>query len=258
MAKAFGGLKWIPEIEEVFAGRLYHTDYTTDLVYELDINTFSSISSAGTADNTPYGVGGISDRMYMVKATSGLWTEIDLDTKLQINSASGTGNLRGIGGVESDRVYAADSLNDKSYELDKDTLVIVNNVQSVALADHNGIGGYKDRLYLDTSNIDDLHELDLNTLLPLNTVENFDVTSGIGGISTKLCGCDSGGNTFMELDPDTLITISSQSAISTNPYGVGGTKTVGNSLGNNLKIQKASFNGNEFTLAEPLLETKPQ
>ena len=114
-------IKYLPEIEIVGLGRLYHCDSSSGSIYELDLDTKLQISNVASPSTNPYGIGGTSTRLYHCDSSSDLIYELDLDTKLQISSvASPSANLYGIGGTKGPLAITQVTYDSITYTLTDD------------------------------------------------------------------------------------------------------------------------------------------
>ena len=97
----FNGLKFVPEVMPFYNGRLYHCDYSSDKIYELDPDTLLPINTVNTPSTYPYGVGGTATRLYHCDITSSNLYELDTDTLLPINTVNTPSTYpTGVGGTK--------------------------------------------------------------------------------------------------------------------------------------------------------------
>jgi len=258
MPGTFNGLKWVPEVVNPVLDddALYGCNDADDLLYEIDKDTKVVLKSVASPSSQPYDIGGVKNRLYHCDLNIDNIYELDIDTLLPINTVSSPSVFpSGVGGISNptDRLYHSDFNTDLIYELDLNTLLPLSNAASPT-GNLYGTGGIGSRLYHLSGSPDTRYELDPDTKLQINSASAGDLSNdrGIGGIINRLYQGATGN--LAELDPDTILVISTNSGTTSN--GAGGIKrtlTV-----TKLIIQKATFKGNTFNLNEIFLDTKPQ
>lgn len=261
MAKAFQGLKWVPEevnIQNIIS-RLFQADNNPTSFYELDQDTLLSLGTTPLPNGgCQYDIGGTS-RLYYNSGTK-IISEIDPDTGLSLNQITiNTANTQVtcVGGI-ANRLYCASRFSTKDFsELDQNTLLIIANTTGVPDQIY-GCGGTIDRLYYASEATTSIYEINPNTRIQISsaTTPGSDI-SGLGGTDDRLFTLDATTNLNYELDLDTKLQINSAVKIGSNERGIGGIKLIG-PLQQKVIIQKATLAGNTFNLNEPLLDTKPQ
>jgi len=87
-----------------FGGRraasvIWHCDFDTDDVYELDVADFSTVRSAGSPSSTPRGIGGNASTIWHCDRTADDVYELDTADFSTVRSASSPSSFpSGIGG----------------------------------------------------------------------------------------------------------------------------------------------------------------
>lgn len=218
--------------------RLYHTDITSDLTFELDVDTLLDISSGGVASPAadPLGIGGAGTRLYTVDNTgTDRIYELDPDSFLDISGGGVTGPGGTPGGAPQSigggatRLYLTDSNVGNRFEIDPDTLLDLSSGGVANPAGSRGIGGLTTTDVISLSvnaGTDVIHDVDKDTLALSNQrVPGVGSTIGdIGGTSTRLYLVEVGSDTIFELDPVTKADISAGGVNSpaADPQGIGG------------------------------------
>ena len=204
--------------------RLYCCDTDTDLIYELNIDDKTVLSSASTPSAVPYGIGGIENRLYHCESSLDRIYELNIGTKLQISNVSSPSTFpTGIGGIMN-RLYHCDTNSDLIYELDVDFKTAITSASSPGLVPQ-GIGGTENRLYHCDTSTDLIYELDVVSKTLLKSVASPDnVIVSIGGIVNELYVSDVISDLIYELDIETLLSLNNYPTPGTNTIGIGGVK----------------------------------
>lgn len=208
--------------------RLYTVDGDTDMIYELDPDTFTVLNSRATPSGSPRGIGGILDKLYLTDYGTERLYSVNPDTLVTtIISSLPQSNPRGVGGIR-DRLYYSDITSSpyRIHELHPGTGA---SLKYVSVSNANDVGGTDARLYCAKYGADELHELNPNTLASINSVTSPERhPGGMGGTYDRLYA---GISRYVqdpvyvyELNPDTLAVINSSDPPGTSVDGIGGLK----------------------------------
>ncbi len=182
-----------------YLNRFYVLSNTTDIVYELDLETGITVNTVTLTACLGYGIGGTATNLYLNNDGSTLGVgifELDPDTLVVLGLFTSQVNTlpRAIGGTQ-DRLFTGGITGtDTIYEHDTLTGTVINSApvdvaQGFVAESIRSIGGTNDRLFASFQSTGGLiAEFDLDTLVVTNLGSSADsgeaVYVGISGVKT--------------------------------------------------------------------------
>jgi len=184
------------------ANTIWHNDYSSDQIYELDTSDLSVIRQAASPSSSLTGIGGDANTIWHNDTSSDQIYELDTSDLSVIRQASSpSGDPSGIGG-DANTIWHNDYSSDKVYELDTSDLSVIRQAASPS-SSPSGIGGDANTIWHNDFSSDKVYELDTSDLSVIRQAASPSSTNtGIGGDANTIWHNDTSSDQIYELDAD--------------------------------------------------------
>ncbi len=206
----------------VAASIIWHSDFATDLIYELDVSDLSVIRSAASPELVPAGIGGDADTIWHVNptVTSRLYELSTVDFSA-VRSVVIDGSPSDSGG-DADVIWLSQDSGNTVREYDVSDLSLVRSAASPS-ATPVGIGGDPGVIWHSDHVSSLVYELDQADFSVIRSAASPGIQPrGIGGNENVIYHADRDSDLVYELDVSDFSVISSAASDGIFPSGMGG------------------------------------